>query len=212
MQRKNYLLQRHKFAGALIREDFPRFLLETIDKLTKLQDTEGVFTSWGIAIHVGVSEHLARHTVRGVLNKEGCFCLQDRQKGLLQREDLSDRVAFCMRVLNQRLGPEFWRKNITFYLDGTGFQFKTILLDQARAPKARAWRKKQEWFHPWCTAKGKRKRSVNTNFMVAIAYNSGVVLCEQCNETINGEKSANIVHSGFPEVFEIYIFLFFNQF
>ena len=49
-----------------------------------------------------------------------------------------------MRVLNQMLGPEFWRKNITFYLDGTGFQFKTILLDQARAPKARAWRKKQE--------------------------------------------------------------------
>ena len=144
MQRKNYLLQRHKFAGALTREDLPRFLLETIDKLTKLQDTEGVFTSSGIAIHVGVSDYLARHTVKGVLNKEGYFYLQDRQKGLLQRQDLNNRVAFCMRVLNQRLGPEFWRKNITFYLDGTGFQFKTILLDQARAPKARGWRKKQE--------------------------------------------------------------------
>ena len=103
-------------------------------------------------------------------------------------------------------------KNITFYLDGTGFQFKTILLDQARAPKARAWRKKQEWFLSWCIAKGKRKGSVNANFMVAIAYNSGVVLCEQCDETINGGKSANIVHSGFPEAFEIYLFLFFNQF
>ena len=212
MQRKNYLLQRHTFAGTLTREDLPRFLLETIDKLTKLQDTEGVFTSWGIAIHVGVSDHLARHTVRGVLNKEGYFCLQDRQKGLLQRQDLSDRVAFCMRVLNQRLGPEFWRKNMTFYLDGTGFQFKTILLDQARAPKARAWRKKQEWFHPWCTAKGKIKGSVNANFMVAIAYNSRVVLCEQYDETINGEESSNIVHSGFPEAFEIYLFLFFNHF
>ena len=158
------------------------------------------------------SDHLARHTVRGVLNKEGYFCLQDCQKGLLQRQDLSDWVAFCMRVLNQRLGPEFWRKNITFYLDVTGFQFKTILLDQARAPKARVWRKKQEWFHPWCTAKGKRKGSVNANFMVAIAYNSGVVLCEQYDETINGEKSANIVRRGFPEAFEIYLFLFFNQF
>ena len=158
------------------------------------------------------SDHLARHTVRGVLNKEGYFCLQDCQKGLLLRQDLSDWVAFCMRVLNQRLGPEFWRKNITFYLDVTGFQFKTILLDQARAPKARVWRKKQEWFHPWCTAKGKRKGSVNANFMVAIAYNSGVVLCEQYDETINGEKSANIVRRGFPEAFEIYLFLFFNQF
>ena len=48
--------------------------------------------------------------------------------------------------------------------------------------------------------------------MVAIAYNSRVVLCEQYDETINGEKSSNIVHSGFPEAFEIYPFLFFNQF
>lgn len=48
--------------------------------------------------------------------------------------------------------------------------------------------------------------------MVAIAYNSRVVLCEQYDETINGEKSSNIVHSGFPEAFEIYLFLFFNQF
>ena len=49
----------------------------------------------------------------------------------------------------------------------------------------------------------KGKESVNVNFMVAIAYNSGVVLCEQYDETINGEKSANIVHSGFLETFAL---------
>ena len=127
--------------------------------------------------------------------------LQSRKKGLLSRQDLGDRVAFCREVLKQRLGPNFWRKNITFYLDGTSFQYKTNQLVQARAPKSRTWRKKQEGFPAGFTAKDKKEGSFNANFVVAIAYNSGVVLCEQHEGAISGEKFANIVRSGFPEAF-----------
>ena len=56
--------------------------------------------------------------------------------------------------------------------------FKTNPLDQARAPKAREWRKKNEGLEIGCTAKGKKEGSVNSNFMVGISYNGGVVLCE----------------------------------
>ena len=76
-------------------------------------------------------------------------------------------------------------------------------MDQTRAPKSRTWRKKQEGLHPGCTAKDIKEGSVNVNFVVAIAYNSGVVLCEQYGDTINGEKFVSIVHRGFPEAFTL---------
>ena len=38
---------------------------------------------------------------------------------------------------------------------------------------------------------------------MAIAYNSGVVLCEQYEVAINGEKFDNIVRSGFQEAFTL---------
>ena len=83
---------------------------QILRSLTKLRATEGVFISGRIATHAGVSEHLSRRTVRRVLNKEGYFYLQARKKGLLSRQDLGDRVAFCRKVLKQILGPDFWRK------------------------------------------------------------------------------------------------------
>ena len=143
----------------------------------------------------GVSEHFSRQTVQRALNAEGYFYLQARKKGLLLRQDLGNRVAFLGKVLNQRLGSEFSTKHTVFYLDGTAFQFKTNPLDQTRAPKAIAWRKKQEGLHPGCTAKGKKEGLFNAN--------SGVFLCEQYDGAANREKPTNIVRSGFPEVFAL---------
>ena len=64
---------------------------------------------------------------------------------------------------------------------------------QARAPRARQWRKRGEGLKFRCTAKGKKEGCTNVNFMVAIAYGKGVVLCEQWEGTITGEKFASIV-------------------
>ena len=43
------------------------------------------------------------------------------------------------------------------YLDGKGFVYKCNPIGQARAPKARAWRKKGEGLDLNCTAKGKKE-------------------------------------------------------
>ncbi len=72
--------------------------------------------------------------------------------------------------------------------------------DQARAPGAREWRKRGEGLKFNCTAKGKKEGGINVNFMVAISYGKGVVLCEQYDGTITGPKFAEIVKS-FPKAF-----------
>lgn len=99
------------------------------------------------------------------------------------------------------MGNEFWRTGISFYLDGKGFQYKSNPYDQARAPGAREWRKRGEGLKLNCTVKGKKEGSVNVNFMVAISYGKGVVLCEQYDGSITGPKFAEIVKS-FPKAFK----------
>ena len=79
------------------------------------------------------------------------------------------------------------------YLDGKSFEYKSNPHDQARAPRARQWRKRGEGLKLRCTAKGKKEGCASANFMVAIAYGKGVVLCEQWEGTIIDEKFASIV-------------------
>ena len=56
------------------------------------------------------------------------------------------------------------------------FEFKTIPHDKARAPNSREWRKWGEGLDIGCVAKGKKEGSAN--FIIAISYGKGVVLCE----------------------------------
>ena len=102
--------------------------------------------------------------------------------------------------MKQKLGPEYWKKNIAFYLDGSGFQIKTKPHDQAQAPKSRTWRKKQGVPHPGCTPNSKRKNQsvttlwwpLQTTLVLSYVNNMKVQL-----------KFANIVRSGFPEAFAL---------
>ena len=49
-----------------------------------------------------------------------------------------------------------------------------------------------------CFEIGSKEDTPNTNFMVVISYDKGVVLCEQCCSSITGEKFAQIVQSELP--------------
>ena len=67
-------------------------------------------------------------------------------------EDRQKRVKFNRRV--KKLDrSKFWKNKVLLYIDGTGFEFKTSPLDQARAPRAREWRRRSEGLK--VTAKGK---------------------------------------------------------
>ena len=58
-----------------------------------------------------------------------------------------------------------------------------------------AWRFKNEGLHPHCTAKGSHVGlggSV-THFIMAIAHQKGIILCEQYDGIINGDMFSDFI-------------------
>ena len=124
--------------------------------LQKLRVTDGSFTSQRIQLDSGVSSKCNR-TVRRVLNKNGYGYYQSRKKGMLLKKDLSIRLRFCQKVKRMGFGPDLWTTGISFYLDGKGFEYKSNPMDQARAPRAREWRKKGEDYLSVALQRGRKK-------------------------------------------------------
>lgn len=174
-----------------------------IRTLHKLRKTDGTFTSPRIHFQSGIGNKVSNRTVRRILNKNGFNYRQTRRKGLLLESDLKKRLQFCRKIKRFHLGSEFWQSGVAFYLDGTGFQYKSNPFDQARAPRAREWRLKGEGLSFGCTAKGKKEGAKCANFMVAISYGKGAVMAKQYFGSITGQKFADIVSSEFANAFSI---------
>ena len=121
---------------------------------------------------------------------------------LLTAEDHIKRVKFA-KYMKANYSQEIWTEGIAFYLDGTGFKYKRNPLDQARAPKARVWRKKSEGLAPGCIAKGNKEGTGGKvlPLMVASSYNKGVICCEPY-EKMNGRYFAAFIHNQFDRLFE----------
>lgn len=182
----------------------PRKLTEPdCDRLVQavedLRNTDGTFTSPRIAVKAELESAVSNRTIRRALNRKGYKYLTTRRKGIMTEKDFSDRVQFCKKVKAYKLGTDFWTKHISFYMDGTGFEYKTNPRDQARAPSAREWRKQSEGLVR--TGKGKKEGVTSANFMVGIAYGKGVVLCDHYEGAITGEKMETIVENSFEAAF-----------
>jgi len=128
--------------------------------------------------------------------------LQARKKGLITRNDMKKRLQFARKIKTQ-YNEEVWTQDISFYLDGTSFAYKRNPLDQARAPKGRIWRKKNEGMDYGCAAKGRKTGTGGRvlKLMVAISFNKGVILCKPY-EKLNGPNFAQFIDSNFPEMFK----------
>ena len=118
-----------------------------------------------------------------ILNEHGY--LQARKKGLMRNDDLKKRLDFAKYYKNN-YPANFWTDHVSFYLDGTGFAYKTNPLDQAKAPKGRTWRKKSEGLKLGCTGKGRKEGTGGRvlKLMVAISYDKGIVVCEPCKKCV----------------------------
>lgn len=140
-------------------------------------------------------------TVQRFLNKQGYFCLQARKKGLMTQKDLKNRSHFA-RKMRKDYTEDVWTQEIAFYLDGTGFAYKTNPLDQALAPRTRVWRKRSEGLDFRCTAKGQKTGSGGKvlKLMVAITYDKGVILCKPY-EKLNGANFAQFIDDNFEQMF-----------
>ena len=99
------------------------------------------------------------------------------------------------------MNDNFWTDCISFYFDGVGFVSKTNLHGEAKAINTMAWRKANEGLLQ--STKGKKEGSGGrmANFFVAIAYNKGVVCCEQYLSSVTGDTFAAFVREHFPDTF-----------
>ena len=75
-------------------------------------------------------------------------------------------------------------------------------MDQATAPTACEWTRINEGLQIGCTALGSKEGLRQAWFIVAIAYNKGVILCEQYFGRLSGGTMADIAHEHFPSMFE----------
>ena len=169
--------------------------------LHKLRELDGACTSKKVQLDAGVT-HIANRTVRHFLNKNGYSYLQARRKGLMSKADLKRRTKFARKMIKDQ-SENVWKKDICFYLDGSSFIHKTNPADQARAPMAKVWRKKNEGLKRGCTAKGKKAGSGGkaAHFMVCISYGKGVCFTERY-EKLTGTFFADFVKRNFRKIFK----------
>ena len=67
----------------------------------------------------------------------------------MKRADSRKRLVLARDIRKQH-GPNFWKQDVMFNFDGTGFAHKVHPQEQASAPRGRIWRKSSEGFTPDC--------------------------------------------------------------
>ena len=171
-----------------------------------LRELEGSFTSKRLQTSLpSIQAKASNQTFRRHLGHMGYGYRSTRRKVILKQKDLTTRLKFAKRLKKIGLGLEFWKKGVSFYLDAVGFIYKKNPMDQARAPSAREWRRRDEGLSYGCTAKGKKEGSTQVKFMVAISYQQGVVLCEQYDNRLCGRSFSTMVRKKFPLAFSLSI-------
>ena len=173
-----------------------------VRELGKCRATIGSFSASRLRTGAGINPDISLWTIRRALKRQGYHYLQSRKKGLLTRKDLSRKYQFA-RKIRRRLPEDFWKNGVSFYIDGTSFVHKTNPFDQARATKSMAWRKRGEGLALNCTSKGKKAgvQGRTAHFFVSIAYNKGVIGCDQYFQRMTGESFSEYVRLHFPQIF-----------
>ena len=163
------------------------------------------FTVKRVKVMAGLSRTVCDESVRLVLHSAGYACRRAAKKGVLSKNDVDSRYTFAKKV-NAKFDDRtlLWKEAIAFYLDGASFTHKYDPLDQAQAPRTMLWRRKSERLSFGLTAKSNHEGTGGTqvHFLVGIGYGRGVVLCEQYEGRLNGQKFADFVRERLPEAFK----------
>ena len=122
-------------------------------------------------------------TVARIMKDAGYHFLNTRQKGLMNKKDHKLRVQFAKKAIEQ-IGPSLWVERLSFFYDGVTFYHKTNPYGEAVAPKAKLWRKRSEGMSMSRKGKKEGNNARSVKLFVAIAYNKGVVMCEQWNPEV----------------------------
>ena len=199
-KRKDYLKRDNKIGRPhKLTERDRRKLIRTIQTL---RQEDPNFTVKQLLAESGlISRPVSYRTIYREVKSAGFNFLPARKKGVLTSRDRKKRKAFakqCKKILSAK--PNFFSRDIAFYLDGVSFVHKTQPLTDALAPKGRVWRKRRESLQ--VTAKGSKNLAggKRLHLLVAISHNNGVVLVEEY-EKMTGTNFARFVRNQFPVLF-----------
>ena len=131
-------------------------------------------------------------TVRRAMNREGFKYLHLRKKGVLYPDDLEARLKFANKCRNV-LPPDFWRKGVSLFLDGVGFEYKRNPCKSAVTSKTMGWRRRNQGLNINFTAKGKKEGKKQVKFYVGISYGVGVVMCKHFAGNLNADRYCEII-------------------
>ena len=178
-----------------------RALLKSLPKIRK--DTEGEFTVNDLREVSGIEESVSTSTVTRVLHQDGYRLRDKRRKGILTENDTKIRLKFAKHA-KKMLSTDIWVKDISFYLDGSGFTHKVNPAQNARRRCRKTWRKASEGEFLYCTGAGTREGDSGkvAKFMVAIAFGKGVTMCEEYQAVLNGKSFAEFIREYFPPCFQ----------
>ena len=88
-----------------------------------MRTTNVTFTVKQLVKESGFTFQLAsERTFSSCLNENGYYFLQARKKGMLNEEDKTQRFKYAKQMKRQLSNnPNFWKEDVTFYLDGVSF-------------------------------------------------------------------------------------------
>ena len=184
----------------VLRDREKRHIIRKLLLLRK--ETKGNFTLLDVRKRANVRKEVSDSSVMRVIHKDGYKVRDSPPKGVLSEEDLKIRLKFA-RYAKKMLSSDVWTKEISFYLDGTGFTYKINPSLHAQRSNRRTYRKEKERCNLYCTGPGKHEGTGGrvAKFMVTIAYRKGVTLAQEYKETLNGEMFAQFIKQYFPPCF-----------
>ena len=149
-----------------------------IRNLQNLRKNNVHVTVKGLVEESGLSfKSASRRTFSRCLNRLGYSYYSARRKGVLTEKDKKLRCQFARKMQAEvSRNSEFWKHEISFYLDGVSFVHKYNPQSGGASNRARVWRKKEEGLQ--VTAKGCKQLGGGrrVHLIVAIAYSKGVIL------------------------------------
>lgn len=155
-----------------------RSLRALIRTLNTMRERNEEISVRSLVVESGLNFNQAsRRTFSRALNNNGYGFFQRRKKGLVTEKDRKMRQQFGKEMKRcVKRNANFWKDEVSFYLDGVSFIHKHNPTSSATTGKARVWRKKGEGL--MYTGKGSKELAGGRRLhvIVAIAFGKGVIL------------------------------------
>jgi transposase len=170
--------------------------------ITQLRHVNANFTLKELVRFSGLQSARASYsTFYREIKKMGFSFLNARKKGILTHRDCTRRYKFAQKWRKiLKIKPNLFHSNISFYLDGVSFVFKRQPMHEASLPKGKVWRSRREGLQ--LTSKGSKDLpgGKRLQFLVAIAFNKGVVLAKQY-EHMSGKYFSDFIKTDLSKLF-----------